>query len=325
MKKRIPILAFLILSSWCVWAQQEPLFSQYRINAFVINPAIAGSTAKQEVRLNYRSQWRQFPGSPRTASLTWQGAVDEKSGLGLLVFADGVGPNQRTGMQTAYAFHIPVGYEGSNGQNYLSLGMAGKFMQFRFQGEKVYFQDQTDPAIYESSQGLMIGDVAFGAHFYNDYFFAGFSAPNLLQSSFGTTFDQASRSLISRLYRHYFAFVGYKFVYDNLTIEPSVLIKKVQTTPYQIEANVKFYLLEDKFFAGVSYRTDWFMTFMVGVHANNFHFIYSSDLMLPNARPGQLYGTSNEFTLGYDLGAGAGDGSEKGGRTGTWKKLYREE
>ncbi|MEZ4775775.1 MAG: type IX secretion system membrane protein PorP/SprF [Bacteroidia bacterium] len=326
MKQIIPVLSFLLLFSLEIKAQQEPLFSQYRINAFVINPAVAGTSELHELRLNFRSQWRQFPGAPRTASLTWQGAVDEKSGIGLMAFADAVGPNQRTGLQMAYAFHIPIGYEGSNGQNILSLGMAGKFMQFRFQSDRVYFQDQSDPAIYGASQGLTIGDVAFGAHFYNDNFFAGFSAPNLMQSSFGTTIDQSSRTLISKLYRHYFAFVGYKFVYDQMTVEPSVLIKKVQTTPYQIEANVKFYLMDEKFFAGFSYRTDWFLTFMVGVHAKNLHFIYSSDLMLPNARPGSLYGASNEFTLGYDIGGGNGnEKSPKGGNAGSWKKLYREE
>ncbi|MDX2249443.1 MAG: type IX secretion system membrane protein PorP/SprF [Bacteroidia bacterium] len=328
MKKHIPILCFILLFSGEIFAQQEPLFSQYRTNAFVINPAVAGSSEHHELRFNFRSQWRQFPGAPRTVSLTWQGAMDEKSGVGLMAFADAVGPNQRTGLQLAYAFHIPIGYEGVNGQNKLALGMAGKFMQFRFQGERVYFQDTNDPAIYGASQGLLIGDVAFGAHFYNDNFFAGFSAPNLMQSSFGTTLDQSSRSLISKLYRHYFAFVGYKFVYDNMSIEPSVLIKKVQTTPYQIEGNIRFYFVEDRFFAGVSYRTDWFMTFMVGVHAKNLHFVYSSDLMLPNAKPGLLYGASNEFTLGYDIGSGSGEGNtntNKSEDSGSWKKLYREE
>lgn len=318
---KLTLILLTLLSAHFAFGQQEPLFSQYRTNGFVINPAVAGSNDAQELRFAFRSQWRQFPGAPRTAVVSWQGAMDEKSGTGIMAFSDAVGPSQRNGFQLAYAFHIPLGYEGNNGQTKLSLGMAGKFMQFRFRADRVYFQDNADPAIFEANSGLTIGDVAFGAYLYNDNLFAGFSAPNLLQSSFGTTLDQDSRTLISKLYRHYFAFFGYRFRYDQFSVEPSVLIKKVETTPYQIEGNVKFYLMDDKFFAGMSYRTDWLMTFMVGVKAKKLQFVYSSDFMLPNAAPGLSYGASNEFTIGYDIGGG----NTKPASGGNWKQLYREE
>ena len=314
MKKQFLFL-YTLLFSITGFAQQEPLFTQYKILGYTINPAMAGSQEMQELRLGYRSQWRNFPGAPTTATISFQGAMDEKSAGGILAFTDIMGPTQRSGLQLSYAFHVPIGQPGISGQTKLSFGLGGKVLQYHFRAESTYFQDRSDPAIMEAAQGMVIGDAAFGAYLYNDRFFAGFSAPNILQSDFYTGVSSAnSRSVISRLYRHYFAFFGYRFDYSQLSIEPSVMIKKVHNTPYQIEGNVRFLMLEEKVFVGLSYRTDWLMSMMFGVHAKNLQFTYSYDFMTPNAEPGLLYGGTHEFTLGIDIGG-----------PGSWRKMYSGE
>lgn len=283
-------------------AQEEPLYAQYRLNGFMINPGAAGAKGTQEIRLNYRSQWSRFPGAPRTATFSYNGYIDEQSNVGLAVFSDGVGPNRRNGAMLGYAFRMEVGQPGNTGQNYLSLGLGAKMIQYRFYSELVQFENRADPALATAAQGWSNGDVAFGAYWHNDNFFMGVSAPNLIQGSFGANTLIEGNTLIGRLARHYYGLVGYRFDYESFSIEPSVLIKKVGLTPYQIEGNVTFYLMEDKFLLGATYRTDWFSSLMVGVQTHGFLLAYSVDFMPLNTRPATLFGATHEMTLGLDLG-----------------------
>ena len=294
-------------------AQEEPLFSQYRTNAFLINPAIAGTSESHQIRLTHRAQWMNFPGAPTTSVLTYQGAVDDKNSLGLTAFRDAIGPSVRTGFQAAYGFRFPVGYEGTMGQNYLSLGMAAKFMQYRFRTNKVYFEDPNDIVALEAADGFMQGDLAFGMYFYNERLYMGISAPNLIRSDINAQTGIESPEILGRLYRYYFGIIGYKFTYDNMSIEPSILVKKVESAPYQIEGTVRFYFSEERFLVGLSYRTDWLGAIMVGVKSGNFSFSYAADFMARQVQRtgGALYGPSHEFILGIDIG-----------RQDNWSDLY---
>lgn len=299
----LPILCLLCLPL-ALQGQQEPLIGQYRLNAFVINPAFAGWQGHHEIRLNSRSQWRSFPGSPRTNTLSYQGQMDEKSGFGAILFRDAVGPSVRSGLQISYAFKAPMGEPGRLGQNYLSLGVSGKLIQYGFRAERVHFVEGGDPAALQAADGASFGDVAFGALWHNERWFVGFSAPNLIQSDFGTyLLDSPTGNAISQLYRHYFLIAGYELQYDRTRIEPTVLLKKTQGSPYQIEGLVKWYLFQDRLMLGLGYRTDWLVTSLFGIQGEGWLFAYSADFMPPRSRiQGRVFGPSHEFTLGIDIG-----------------------
>jgi type IX secretion system PorP/SprF family membrane protein len=294
------LFLFFLLSS-SLLAQQEPIYAQYRLNAFAINPAVAGSEEQHELRLNHRTQWGNFPGAPTTTTLSYHSSLDEKSGLGALVFRDVAGPSLRVGFQGAYAFRVPLGQEGNHGQSYLGMGLAGKFVQYRFRTERLYTQDAGDIAIAQAGEGFAVGDVAFGLHFYNDHLTLGFSSPNLLQSTMGSSLLDAERSLIGQLYRHYYAYGSYRFVYDQVALEPGFFVRKVATTPYQIEGNLKAYLLDEQLMLGVAYRTDWLLATMIGVKVKGLHFMYTLDLASPRNAINGLFGPTHELTLGIDL------------------------
>ncbi|MEM6803877.1 MAG: type IX secretion system membrane protein PorP/SprF [Bacteroidota bacterium] len=283
-------------------AQEEPLYAQYKSNAFVLNPAVAGSRNQQEIRLNYRLQWRNFPGAPRTATVSYTGRLDAKNSIGALAFTDALGPSVRTGVQLAYAYQLPLGYGGVMGQNMLSFGMGIKYLQQNFRADRVTFQDQSDPAIAAAMGTLNLADLSFGVLYYNENIWLGFSAPNLIQGKLNFNGgDPASQDAISRLYNYYFLFGGYSFKYDNMTLEPSVLIKRADATPYQIEGTLRFYLMDETLILGASYRTDWLASLMFGLRVKNLEFLYSSDFMTRNQLNRQVYGASHEFTLGLDL------------------------
>ena len=296
--QKYTLLIVLLLSASLGFAQQEPMYAQYKTNAFLLNPAVAGSADHHELRLNYRSQWSRFPGSPQTLSASYHGAVDAKNAVGAIFISDRTGPSERTGIQLAYAFHVPMGI---SEEYHLSFGLSGKAIRYGFDPNRVFFEDPTDATIAEAAAGLSVADVAFGAYLYSENLYLGFSAPNLIQTDL-SGIDDGSRTLLSKLYRHYFAIAGYTFRYDQFSVEPSVMVKKVQSAPYQIEGTVRFNFVDDRLFAGVSYRTDWLMSFMCGVRARNLFFAYSADFMPAATRNVRVFGNTNELTLGIDIG-----------------------
>ena len=56
----------------CV-SQQLPIFSQYLLNDYAYNPAIAGSKDYYDVKSNHRYQWVGITDAPRTYTLSING------------------------------------------------------------------------------------------------------------------------------------------------------------------------------------------------------------------------------------------------------------
>ena len=71
---RIKIICFLLLFTGTIGnelcAQQEPTYSQYMLNPFLINPAAAGSEGTTSVNLTGREQWVGINGAPSTYTFT---------------------------------------------------------------------------------------------------------------------------------------------------------------------------------------------------------------------------------------------------------------
>ena len=53
-------------------AQQVPLYSQYMMNGFLLNPAVAGSEGYTAVNLTVREQWLGLKDAPKTQALSGQ-------------------------------------------------------------------------------------------------------------------------------------------------------------------------------------------------------------------------------------------------------------
>ena len=70
MKKLLTITAFCFLASITTEAQQLPLYSQYMMNSFLLNPAIAGSKNYTPLILTARQQWTGITGAPQTFAIS---------------------------------------------------------------------------------------------------------------------------------------------------------------------------------------------------------------------------------------------------------------
>src|SRR5690554_6258766 len=60
----------LILLSSVAFSQQRPQYSQYMVNPFVLNPAVAGVENYADIKAGYRNQWVNFDGHPVTYYLS---------------------------------------------------------------------------------------------------------------------------------------------------------------------------------------------------------------------------------------------------------------
>ncbi|OYZ47229.1 MAG: hypothetical protein B7Y15_14910, partial [Bacteroidetes bacterium 24-39-8] len=84
-KTIVVLLYMLFVYATPVFAQQlNPSETQFFINPYLANPALAGMKP-QEIVINsaYRSQWDKVPGSPKTIAFTADYRSPNNVGLGL--------------------------------------------------------------------------------------------------------------------------------------------------------------------------------------------------------------------------------------------------
>ena len=76
------LVIFSIFLSVSLFAQQEPLFTQYYVNDMAINPAISGSKTYNSLTMLTRQQWLGFEGTPLSTNISYHGALNNRSAMG---------------------------------------------------------------------------------------------------------------------------------------------------------------------------------------------------------------------------------------------------
>lgn len=261
-------LLFSIFLSFCILqiqAQQEQQYSQYIINPFTINPAIAGTEDFIDMQLGYRTQWTGFEGAPKTAYLTGHGTIGKTShhqyhskadhknwhGIGFQYFNDRTGPLHRDAFLLAYAYNM-----GISKKTRLSVGTYVGFRQMRT--DQSYWEnidDQTDNLFSSDLNTGLQPDLQFGAALYNPKYFVYLSAINILgnRMSFELPEDQTQGN-DAAYQRHFFLSGGLKLKagYD-VTFTPAVLVKYALQSPASLDLSLKVDH-DNKYWYGASFR-----------------------------------------------------------------------
>ncbi|NSW44287.1 MAG: type IX secretion system membrane protein PorP/SprF [Bacteroidales bacterium] len=297
------LIFFLLGSFWfAANAQQLPLYSQYMMNAFLLNPAIAGSVDYFPVRLTARQQWVGINDAPSTQALSAHYLFEyQKLGVGGYVFNDKFGPMSRIGIQACASYHLPL--TGINSK--LGIGLALKAFQFKFDESKFKAIDDADPALSYSTITKFVPDADFGIYLYNDKYFVGVSATQLVQLNIDFGDSSVDKNAIIR---HYYAMGGYKFVLnDDFEVEPSLLFKGTMQTPWQIDFNVKGYY-KRMYWLGVSYRSSKDIVAMLGVKVKKYYLGYAFDYTMSNIK--RYTSGSHEILIGINITEGKNRGSK---------------
>ena len=305
-----------------VYAQQEIYYTQWILNPYLINCAVAGYDGYTTVNLMSRNQWVGIPGAPNTQSVSAQTRILKNSfisrsnkvrkkskssttsgrvGLGALVYNDRVGLIDRTGFQITYAYHIP--FKSSQ----LSFGLSLNAYQFKINSTKIVVNDnQTDPLVDKANLGIFIPDMNFGAYYSAEKYFVGFSATDLAQAalkiSSGATVDYT-------LVRTYNFMGGYKIPITSsfarrtskldIILEPNALIKVSELGTVQADIGCRA-LFSQAYWAGVSYRTPNIMVIMAGLKVDKFYIGYAFDANFSRIMR-STYG-SHELCITYKFG-----------------------
>jgi type IX secretion system PorP/SprF family membrane protein len=302
-------------------AQQVPMYSQYIMNGFLINPSFAGRDGYTTVNLTVREQWVGMTGAPSTYAASFQTRILKNSfiskstavrkkiikptkggkvGLGGYIFNDNNGIMHRTGFQLAYAYHISMGRtEGI--PNDLSFGLAMTAYQFAVNMKDLIY-DKADPLLNSYDQSVFIPDFNFGASFTTSRYYVGFAMTNLLRGSIliGDT-SGTKRSELG----NYFLTGGVKFPLSaDWTIEPSAFIKASDMffKSVQMDLTARAYYKEE-YWAGISWRTNDAIIAMIGLKYDRFYFAYAFDFTLTDIRA-QTFGT-HELSLAVKFGESA--------------------
>lgn len=286
-------LFILLLSGTAAFTQQSALFSQYKFNKLLINPAYAGSSKVLTFDLLNRYQWVGIDGAPRTFTFSGHSPIrNPHVGLGFYVYSDVIGPSSDQGIMGTYAYRLRMK------KGTLSFGLHAGFSHIAIDWDKL---DVEDPAINLQGQGRnrFMPDASFGVYYSSNRFYGGISSTQLLQNEFGMTIKNGLSSY-SRLMRHFYAMAGYAFpVSENVVFRPSVLVKYVEHAPIQMELDASF-LINNTLWLGAAYRSKEAIVLLAEFNiGHNLRVGYSYDIWM-NDLMGYNKG-SHEIHIGYDI------------------------
>lgn len=330
MKRFVCGLLLLTLSNW-VLAQQRPHYTQYILNNYIINPAVAGIENYTDIKISHRHQWVGLQDAPVTTYVTIHGSIgkdDTKTnpttflpegenprgqayweeytsakphhGWGVSVINDRTGPLSRFSAYATYAYHLGIGPRTSISGG-ISLGVINNTLNT----SKLIFDNPVDPAVAASGTlNTIRPDINAGIWLYSANFFAGISAQQIIDQ--GLQFNDNTLTTGSKTYPHLFSTFGYKFYAgQTFSIIPSVVFRYVEPLPLGIDINVKAQYL-DRFWFGAGYRVEDGISAMVGVNVSNiFNVGYAYDYT--TSRLQNFTKGTHEIVLGFMLGNKWGD------------------
>jgi type IX secretion system PorP/SprF family membrane protein len=262
MKKYIVSLLFIGAVAQAE-AQQLQTSSMYDLQGVFHNPSTAGVKGSS-AGVSYRTQWSGISGSPRTATAFGSFDIPKmKIGIGGYLYNDKTGPTSRTGLQLAFAKHIPTG----DGKGKFSVGLEARGQQYSLDRAKLTATLGADPAI-GTSENRFVFDAGFGISYTDNKLQLGASVSNLVQSKLNFYTGNLSTTEAARLYRHYFFHGSYKWAVDeSTTITPNFLVIYLPNAPTEFQGGVR---VEHKelFFWGLSLRARQSFMLSAGLHIN---------------------------------------------------------
>lgn len=276
--KRLLIFIFCVMLLANLKAQQLPQYTQYMLNEFAINPAVAGKEEYADMRSNNRYQWIGITDAPRTYVLTVHGPLKLKNmGLGMNLFTDIVGPTRRVGLNFSYAYHIRL-----NEETKLALGLSAGILQWGIDGHKLVLHDEGDENLLTQYQTTYVPDFGGGLLFHHKKWYFGVAVPQLYQSKINL---YPGSETTGKLVMHFNVNGAYRFdIGEDFKIEPSFLVKYATPAPFKIDGGLRV-IYKEQVWLGGAYRHNDAYTALLGFLIRNYIMLgYSYDFPTTNIR-----------------------------------------
>jgi type IX secretion system PorP/SprF family membrane protein len=261
--KFLILLGIVMLSSIAGIAQQDAQYTQYMFNTMSVNPAYAGSRGQLSIAALYRSQWVGLDGAPKTQTLNIQSPIrNSKLGYGISIVNDEIGNGvvQETYFDAIVSYTVDVSAEGK-----LSFGLKAGANLLNLDFNQLRNFD-AEPVNSDNIENRFSPNIGVGVYYHSNKFYAGLSAPNLLQTEHFDNSQQEAGSVqfLSKERINFYFITGYVFdLNGNLKFKPALLTKVVGGAPLQIDLSANF-MFNDKFTFGAAYRFDAAVSAMAG-------------------------------------------------------------
>ncbi|MES2386700.1 MAG: type IX secretion system membrane protein PorP/SprF [Bacteroidota bacterium] len=312
MKKILAVLfIFALVGAGKVYAQQDPIITQYMFNGLYFNPALAGMEGQAKVSFLARAQWlggSTDNGTPNTQLLTFNTALPKNyGGAGINLIRDYAGLMTNTDVQLSYAYHMNLG------KGKLSIAPRLGIVTRSYEGSKYRPNDENDPLVNKSNVSATTYDVTGGIYYKADKYFAGVSVAHLVPTKYNVGASKTSTVTgVDGLRDPYVPCVyvtgGYIFdINPEWTLTPSFLYRTTDLTDmkqssYDVNVMAAY---RNRFWLGGTYRDSWGPAALVAfsmLKDNALKISYSCDFTLPADEVRQL--TSHEIGVTYNLNIG---------------------
>lgn len=282
-------LLFLPLLSF---GQQESYYSFYRNTMNIINPAFAGAEEGTVFSFTSRRQWSFDEEAPNTLAFSYSSVRANKVGLGISLVADRVFIEQQTNATIDFSYQLNM----ETTQVYLGLKAGGNFYKADPTG-LLGFAASPDPI--QQAFSKFNPNIGVGALLKRENLWLSFSLPRIFKSN--RTKDLA---ITAKDRVHTYLGGGATLpLGTNLYLKPSILLRKVKGLPLSTDLT-GFISWQQKFDAGMSYRSSGAFSILSSVRMGNFDLGYAYETPILSGLA-QLNLKTHEVFLRIHLGAKA--------------------
>ena len=253
-------------------AQLNPFQSMYFQNRYLYNAAMAGYNGGLNVSFDYMQQWSEFPGTPKTSSLSADFAATDRVGLGVNFTDDQAGLLRTTNVVGSYAYHLPVSSTGA-----LHFGLSLGANDSRVNTAAINGDpSDAEVALYNQQKPYVDGD--FGVAYTDDKLYVGLAVPDLKSAFFknGNQSFNADRLL-------FIAALSYKIPWQNedhnFELEPLVAFRKVADYNNIYDFGFNFNLKTYGFYLQSIYHTSGSIGTGIGIDRGTFAINFSYDFV----------------------------------------------
>ena len=261
MKARLTILIIWFLTTYSngiMVAQQQPIFTIYREQTALINPAMPStnytiSEYTSSINATYRYQWFNVPDAPVTQVLSWENMLEDRNLLiGAYAVNDKTGAIGTTDVYARCAYRL---FFNQVEKQYLTIGLSAG-------GSRSYAnlaQYITDQNVILIEKAKFLPNLSMGAYYnHGNRFYVGLSAPQLL--AIPHTIETTSGAEINlKRQMHLYGIAGYYidapfFGNDVAFLEPNVWFRYLPgTNTINFDAGLRA-KISQTFWAGSSYN-----------------------------------------------------------------------
>lgn len=275
-------------------AQNQAQYNHYIANQGILNPAYNGTRDVISGIMIHRSQWVGMEGAPFTEALNVHGPVEDTDlGVGAFITNDHIGFTNTFDFFGAASYKFQVDRD-----KFVSLGLQLGVGNMSYDGSKSITQDFGDP-VFTGKQSKTTFNAGFGAYFFAEDYFAGYSVPKFFSNKFDGNAGEF-RNTFSLPNQHHYLYGGYVFEWGEVMVKPTLLTRIVYGSPLEFDVSTNVLLME-KLWLGLSYRTMSDMVFLAEYIINRqFTVRYSFDYTLSELNNYAKFG-SHEISLQFDF------------------------